>query len=170
MKIMHKKPYYLVFISLCCLLLVGCSIISSSIQYTKGTECLDRGDYQGAIQHLEKAVELNPTYSKNQGNLASAYLATGEIKKAWFHSRKAVLCNNCTEIDLFTFVFISHIIIEEKGLLEKGTSLEETLCELGEPDARFIRDEGLLGLLYGRCIFTFYDEKLVDYSMNLLPE
>jgi tetratricopeptide (TPR) repeat protein len=161
----YKKSVFFIFA--CSYLLAGCSIISSSIQYTKGTECLERGDCQGAIQHLEKAVELNPTYASNQGNLACAYIAAGEIEKAWLHSRKAVLCNNSSEADLFTFVYLCHMFIEEKGVLQKGISLEDVLCELGEPDARFERDDRLLGLVYGRCILTFYDEKLIDYSMYL---
>lgn len=146
----------------------GCSVISSSLEYGEGTQCLEMGNYSGAIEHLEKAVQLDPSMSRNQNNLASAYLGSGNIQKAWYHSRQAVLCKYCDAVALATFAQLYNFCVKKQNLDLKGTALDEVLCRLGQPDLRREEKE-VINLMYGRCVMMFSKGKLVECSFKMLP-
>jgi tetratricopeptide (TPR) repeat protein len=166
---MIKKNISVLVVTFFSMLLTSCSLTKATLEYTEGTQCMERGDYRSAIEHLEKAVEIEPRYSKFQGNLACAYIGIGELDNAWHHSRKAVLGNGCGYAELYTFKELHRVCVQEKGLEQKGTLLQDVLSVLGDPDERLERDGGFLGLVYGRCILIFYQGVLVESSIERLP-
>lgn len=141
------------------LILSGCSGIRSSLKYTEGSECLYKGDYRGAIEHLEKAVQLDPTMSRNQNNLALAYKLTGNWDKAWYHSRQAVLCPQDNPPAIYTFWTIYEVCVRNRGLDEEGATLHDVVSKLGPPDIMFVGKE-ITSCVYGLCLMVFEKNKL----------
>lgn len=146
------------------LVFTGCSTISSSYHYTSGTQCLERGDYAGAIVELEQAVELDPEMARNHSNLSYAYLCNQELDKAWYHSRQAVLCPYKDDAGYGNFSNICKLMIIDPKLNEPGTPIEEIRTKLGEPDIEM--DNGsMITYLYGCCAMEFKEGKLVKCTV-----
>lgn len=154
-----SQAVFLLFASIG-LILSGCSTIASSINYTQGTECLEQGDYQGAIKHLEKAVELDPTMSRNQNNLCIAYLKVGNMEKAWYHSRQAVYHAREATPANFVFYQIYKDYVRNRGLDTEGTSIQDVISKLGEPDVLIYVEEKTI-CIYGICTMEFRHGKLI---------
>lgn len=144
------------------LCLPGCSTVNSSLNYTKGTEALERGDYEESIRFLEEAVRLDPKLSRNHNNLGYAYLQTGRHKKGWFHVRQAVLLDPNNRYAVATFLSVWNNF-EADGLFALGTSETRILSELEEPDIR-IGNEKEIVLIYGLKMLRFRDSEL--YSIE----
>jgi tetratricopeptide (TPR) repeat protein len=111
----------------------GCGTVKSSVNYTKGTDALERGDYVAAIPLLEEAVRLGPKLSRNHNNLAYAYYQSGRTFDAWNHSRQAVMLEPTNEYAASNFERI-FIDVEKKAGLELGDSSALVKVKLGEPD------------------------------------
>lgn len=147
-------------------LVASCSIVASSFHFTLGTQCLDKGDYIGAVRHLERAVELDPTMSRNHNSLACAYMGIQEVEKAWYQSRQAVLCEPVDYISLETFMNIYKLCVKNRGLNQKGTSLQEILSKLGEPDLKNEEPDGTITIIYGCSAMKFFNGMLVSCSFK----
>lgn len=126
-----------------------------------GTQCLQNGDLQGAIENLKKAVELGPEIARNHTNLSAAYSLVGEEYLAWVHARKAVLADYSDATGKLQFAIICERMVVKKGLDQPGTSLESIIEALGEPDEIFTINLKTK-YLYGLCIMTFKEDKLVS--------
>lgn len=138
--------------------LTSCSGIKSSINYTMGTDSLNSGNYSEAIEYLEEAVRLDPTMSRNQNNLAAAYMANGDFEKAWFHSRKAVLCKPITLEAGITFCNLYEAFVRERCIDSVGQRYENVISALGEPDDARGRNDGegaKSRIVYGRLVLSF---------------
>lgn len=148
----------LIIVLAVCGVIGGCASINglkSHAHYIEGTSCLEYGDYYEAVAHLEAAVYLDPLSAKNHLNLCSAYLAIGEVKKAWVHSRQSVLLGN-DPIAFHNFYQIYQFCEKKYALNKLGQSEDEILRILGAPDQR--RDNQFV---YGILTFTFDDHRLV---------
>ncbi len=113
--------------------ITACSTVESSLSYTRGTQALEAGDYQAAVTHLEKAVQLDPMLSRNHNNLASAYLATDRIDESWKAVRKAVLLDPRNEYAWKNQRLI-FARLQESENLAVGDSDTEVIEKIGEPD------------------------------------
>jgi tetratricopeptide (TPR) repeat protein len=67
--------------------LTGCATVSSSLQYTQGTNALERGDFPRAAELLTEAVRLDPDVSRNRNNLAAALFELGRLDEGWWAPR-----------------------------------------------------------------------------------
>lgn len=141
--------------------LVSCNILRSSINYTRGTQCLDTGDSEQAIEYLEEAVRLDPDFARNHTNLAAAYTQNGEYEKAWIHIRKSMFCKYPDKCGETSFRSFYRQWVTERGKDKLGTSCEEIVSSLGEPD--MILSHGNQ-FVYGICIMTFKNGILGDVS------
>jgi tetratricopeptide (TPR) repeat protein len=150
------------------LIFSGCSGIASSINYTKGTEYLDKRDYRKAIQYLEKAVELDPDFGRNHINLCAAYASVGNWEKAWFHSRQAVLCPMQDPEDSPFFWSIYEEYVRRRGLDKEGISLQDIIGNLGQPDLLTWRDDTTV-CTYGLCVMEFDKGKLIKCNDSMAP-
>lgn len=99
-----------------------------------GTTCIDRGDYAAAISHLQEAVRLDPTLSRNHTNLAYAYIMMGQEKEAWFHARQAVLTNGANEVSEHLFSSLYKGLNDRFRFNEGGLKEDEVIEILGKPD------------------------------------
>jgi tetratricopeptide (TPR) repeat protein len=142
--------------------LSGCGTVGSSVNYTRGTEALEKQDYDAAIPLLEEAVRLDPTLSRNHNNLAAAYLGAGRIKDGWPHVRKAVLLDTTSEYASANFQQYWIQIVTLTGV-DVGDSHATVKHNLGEPDEKDVRNRDTLWL-YGSKILLFNDDKLVGTS------
>src|ERR1700688_2374343 len=97
------KNVYIFLLILIIPLLSNCAGIRSSINYTKGTECLEKGDFEGARSYLEEACRLDPSMSRNHNNLACTYLELDEIDKAWYSARQAAFLDPTNKAAVITF-------------------------------------------------------------------
>lgn len=142
-------------------ILTGCGMVSSSIHYTKGTRCLENGDYKSAAFELEQAVELDPTLGRNHTNLACAYQQLGEFQKTWYHTRQAVLCEYKDAAGPLFFVKQCELLIIKPGLDQPGTPLEVIIDTLGSPDIiENNEQDNEIFYIYGLCLMKFKDRKL----------
>lgn len=155
-----KKNNFLLSLG-CALALIGPATISSSFNYTKGTKYLEKGKYHKAVKYLEKAVALDPTMSRNHNNLASAYLFTGNIDKAWYESRQAVLCLQDNPCAISTFWNIYEGYVTARGLDREGVPLQTVLDTLGIPDIMMTDSNGGACIMYGLSTMTFSNGKLI---------
>lgn len=147
---------------------VGCSAINSSLNFTKGTDCLVNGDYNQAAAYLEKAVELDPDMGRNHTNLAAAYLALEEKEKAWKESRAAINCKNTNSDDYECFAIMFVQYADGQGLCRPGTSKEVILEKLGTPD-REIKTDSIVQYLYGPFIMSFKYDLLNEVTVISNP-
>lgn len=145
-------------------LLFGCSVINSSYHYTKGTECLESGDYDGAITHLQESVKLDPTMSRNHCNLTFAYCQKGEKQKAWVHAHKAVFIDPNNKEALINFYSLYKDLKFHETIIT-GISKNEVIQSLGEPDSVISSPEGKLTILvYGKFMYKFdAEQKLYEF-------
>ena len=146
------------------IIFTGCE----AFQYAEGNKCLENGDFENAVILLSKAEKVCPQVSKLQNQLANAYLGCGNIEQAWYHSQLAVLFEDPDRDAWVTFLNLYEICVVKKGLLQKGTLIEDVLCQLGDPN---LREEGkdMIGLLYGRLVMQFQDSKLINHFFSMLP-
>lgn len=142
--------------------LAGCSMVNSSLHYTKGTECLERGDYETAVVELEQAVELCPDIPRNYFNLRCAYILTGEHFKGWCCLEQARLCLDEEVRRNYNSAWSCKKFIKAQEVDKEGTPLEEVLKKLGTPDSRCDSSEGETICIYGACVMTFKDAKLTS--------
>lgn len=154
-------------IALLCLLtlsLTGCSTVSSSLHYTKGTQYLDQGDYAKAVEELEQAVAIDPRFARNHTNLASAYANLGLMDKAWFQTRQAMLSPYRDQVGAILFATLYRLLVIEAGLDQPGTCLTTVVDQLGTPDITLISSDGV-SLQYGACRMEFKEDKLVSCQL-----
>lgn len=147
-----------------CCIFFSCSTISSSFHYTKGTQSLGRGDVSQAIIELKKAVDLDPLMARNHTNLSAAYMLNDEIENGWYHVRQATLSPFQDKCSLIAFLSVYDKLVKEQNLDQPGTSIEEIVSKLGEPDHIKRIDSRSILYIYGVCIMNFQDEKLVESS------
>ena len=153
------KYYLLIFLSL---LSYGCATVTSSANYAKGTEALEKGDVETSIGYLEEAVRLEPQSSKNHNNLASAYTAVGRIDEAWLHVRKAVVLDPWNEYAVLNSRHIFKTIVKAKDLQE-GDSELIVIEKLGKPEStkEALKSEcGCTWWQYGSVGLSFVDGML----------
>lgn len=76
--------------------LLGCSAIEGARLYREGTQALERGDAETAVQTLERAADRVPQASEVQNHLGLAYLASGRRDDAVraFERALALDCDN----------------------------------------------------------------------------
>jgi len=159
------KFFLLVPISIFSLLLAGCNTVTSSYQYTKGTASLQKGDFEAAISHLEEAVKLEPNMARNQTNLSSAYMMAGDLQNAWLHARQATLATVYNESEMQIAVFNLMQLwktMKEKYNINVGTTQEEIISFLGEPDDMIaFKENNQTALVYGVLPIRFEEGKFV---------
>ena len=143
-------------------LLAACATVTSSLHYTRGTDALEQGDFETAIIELEEAVHLDPSLSRNHGNLAYAYLETGRIQDAWVRGRNAVILDPANEYARRNWGRIFVAMRAEVGL-EKGDSSAEIRDKLGNPDGTHDASNAECGCIwwqYGYTALSFVNDRL----------
>lgn len=120
--------------------------IRSSIEYTKGTQAMERGDYEQAAMELAEAVRLDPLLSRNQTNYAAALFELGRYADGWPHARKGVLLDPTNvQAQNNSRRYIKQLLADAG--LNTGAPLEQIVEVLGEPDG--VRQQG-------ECLFYRY--------------
>ena len=76
--------------------LLGCASFEGARLFHDGTDALERGDTEAAVDSLERAAERAPDVSEVQNHLGIAYLASGRRDDALraFERAVALDCNN----------------------------------------------------------------------------
>ncbi len=69
--------------------LAGCARWQAAQLYGSGTDALDRGDLERAIEDLERAATLAPDASEVQNHLGIAYGAAGRREESLARSKAA---------------------------------------------------------------------------------
>jgi tetratricopeptide (TPR) repeat protein len=133
----------------------SCATVESSLNYTKGTEALEAGNYDAAITNLEKSVKLDPSTARNQNNLSAAYLAKGKIREGWPHIRKAIILAPRDRATQGNFGLYFKKLID-LGLVKEGLTQSVISQNLGAPDSTLERGKETLWQ-YG--IVAIYFEK-----------
>jgi len=59
-------------------------------EFKKGTAASKKSDHQGAVDHFQKAVSIDPEFADGYNNLGSAYAALGQIEQAASQFQKAI--------------------------------------------------------------------------------
>lgn len=138
-------------------------MVSSSLHYTKGTQCMESGKYSEAVAELEEAVRLDPEMGRNHTNLACAYMLTGDHEKSWIHYRKAVHCKTPCKETLKNFPVICEQKLAKNNLKQPGTSYSQIVQALGEPDLIYYdKNNKVACCMYGTFVFNFEEEKVVS--------
>lgn len=122
---------------------------------------MQKGDHQGAIVALKKAVELDPELGRNHTNLCAAYILAGDEENGWVHARKSVLNNTPDANSKQLYAIFCDKLIKQKGLDQPGTTLDDIINALGEPDAIFTTNSTVT-YRYGTCTMIFKDDKLIS--------
>lgn len=143
------------------ILLSSCSMVKSSYNYNKGTECLKTQDYNGALPFLREAVRLDPSDNRNHIQLASAYFNIGDEDRAWLHLRQAVRIPPYNEEAEVSFVAICKYFDEKYCLSQGGQTLEQIRDTLGVEDEDVFVDSQNMWLIYGNKILKFKDGVLL---------
>lgn len=149
----------------CIPFLFGCTIAQSVTEYRKGTECFQCGEYDSAVAHLEKCVQLCPELARHQTNLSCAYFAVGEIDKAWMHARISIMSIGADDTDYNNCVRIYKYYEQNYNLNREDATLDEVMAVLGFPDQAQNNK-----LIYGCVVLTFEDKKLVSSSQLKLKK
>lgn len=153
---MKKHINLLIFISL--FILSSCGTVNSSYHYKKGTKCLEEDNYEKAITHLKKAVELNPDRAINHTNLAAAYVATGQMDNAWIECRNGIKAKHSDKGRGIFFASFYQMYVTERGIDKIGNPRSYVEIMLGKPDM-------ILGgnhYVYGSSIICFHNDLISD--------
>lgn len=146
------------------LLASGCTTAKSNYHFSRGTVKLQDGHYDEAIAHLEKAIEFDPSMSRNQNNLAAAYWGTGQIEKAWVHSRKAIRADLENRYAAELFLILYDEMSQNLDVEREGFSELDLINALGVPDEVVHgSDYGSKALVFGVVSFEFEGEKLKEF-------
>lgn len=143
--------------------LVSCSTVSSSYHYTLGTEAAQQGDYQGALVHLQQAVDLDPTIARNHNNLACVYLDLGEPEKAWQPACNAVwTLADAEDTRAFRQNFVNiWNRMREQHQIKKGLTVDEVMQRLGQPNSiNSLQNHNGWVLTYGLVMLRFENNVL----------
>jgi hypothetical protein len=145
------------------LLLMGCSTVSSSYHYTMGTEAVECGDLDTALEHLEQAVALDPSMGRNHNNLCAVYMGLGRMEDAWHSICQAVWAlsdeehfNNSKRNFMTMWNWM-----REHHPIQKGLTVDEVVSRLGTPNSvnHFTNKEGCV-LTYGFLMLSFEGNSL----------
>jgi serine/threonine protein kinase len=69
-------------------------ITTNPVEYaSKGIECLEKQDYDCAIENFTRAIRLNPQYSEAHNNRGIAHTAKGDYEKAFEDYNTAITLN-----------------------------------------------------------------------------
>lgn len=151
------------FVSICLILVfTSCSTVNSSLHYTKGTEALEVENYDSAIIHLEKAIELDPSLSRNHNNLAHAYFEKDRILDGWPHIRKAVILDPSNQYAHQNFERYFRTLLE-RGYAKEGYTQATIIENLGFPDNTLVRGEETLWQ-YGMVAIYFKEGKVTGFN------
>lgn len=167
---LKKFPF---FFLLSASLLSGCSRTCArtcaSIDDMKGTYSLNQGDYEGAIENLEKAVQLQPSFPSYRNHLSEAYAHAGEHEKMWTQAKLAVLSPYKDDEAQAHFENVCDNLFKEMGIDQPGVSYNKVISELGLPDGLVLYEE-TMSAFYGTCKMTFGDSGLLNYEFIEFPK
>ena len=155
------KLHASIFTLICLTSLNACAVtdiaptVNSSINYTRGTEALENGDYERAAELLRESVRLDPTLSRNHNNLATALFELGHLKEGWLHVRQAVLLDPKNEFSAANSKRYIVALLNQEGL-NTGVSLSDVVAVLGEPDGKS-QQNNCLWYQYGSSALCFED-------------
>jgi tetratricopeptide (TPR) repeat protein len=108
-------------------------LVNASSHFTRGTQALERGDFETAVKELEEAVRLEPKMSRYHNNLAFAHFQLKNEPKGWFHMRQAVLIDPANQQAAASFEsYWAHL--ERRAKVRIGAPASEVLSALGQPD------------------------------------
>ncbi len=138
---------------------LACGTLQSSINYTRGTEALEAGDYTTAIERLTEAVRLDPNLSRNHNNLASAYQGAGKLREGWPHIRKAVRLDLGNKYARQNFRQYYADMVKLTGI-DVGAPTSQVMHEFGEPDQK-TTFKGVAYWEYGLKVLRFENGILV---------
>lgn len=129
----------------------GCQKVESNVDYTNGTNCIQKEDFHSAVAYLEKAVLLAPQDSPSHNNLAYAYMQLGDLKNAWHHSRQAVILDPKNEYATTLYGHLFDMITLKGERLKSPLSESELVTILGTPDVQINGEkEGEAVWIYGK--------------------
>lgn len=124
---MNKNP---IIRSVILLLLIGSLVSCAGIQarqaqseFNDGLSLFNRGHYDDAIPHFEKATEVDPDFGKAYLYLGRSYLNIGKWKEAVAPLRTAYRLNpDETKKELADIIF--DVILRKGSLIDQGAQSE----------------------------------------------
>jgi len=119
----------------------------------------EKNDYENAISHYKRAIEISDIYPQTHNNLGNTYKKIGEIEKAIKEFEKAI------EMDKFFFVAynnLANLYLEEKEF-DKAIEVYQRYLEIVPQNIAAIYNLGIVYYLekdYDKAILTF--EKILE--------
>ena len=133
-------------------------------KYVKnGLDYAAKGDFDKAIQNLNKAVELNPQYSLAYYNRAYVYSEIGKIDNALSDYSKAIECN---PKDALAYSNRGKLLFDKYNKLDQAMSDFNKAIEIEPGNGKFYYNRGLLYDVQGNS-----EAALKDYTkaIELIP-
>jgi tetratricopeptide (TPR) repeat protein len=143
------------------LLSCGCGAVRSDYSYQKGKEAFWNGAYEEAIANLNRAIQHDPTSSRNYQQLALTYEKLGDLHRAWEHARSAYALARTSDQSRHLFVHI-YSELSKQNHFDLGRPSAQAVVEmLGVADTYLHDDKGdLKALYYGPLCLHIVDGKL----------
>ena len=131
-----------------------------------GTLCLQQGDLDEAVHHLEEALKEGETYA-GHNNLGSALMATGELERAEKHLLKARELNPDHPASHKNLA----LLYQEKGMAEQALASYESYFSRYDQDvdAMVRYAKYLIALNRREDAVTFLKSGCESHSGNALP-
>lgn len=132
-------------------------------EYDRSVDKMENGDLRGSLEHLKKAVEIDPEYMEALNNLGSRYLVLGDARSAFQSFRRA------QEIDPGSALVQSNIAIALMSLHDVPGA-EAAARRAIEMDPADVKAKYMLGLaLYAQKKFTPETVTLLTNAQENFP-
>lgn len=135
------------------LILNSCTTIKAKKAYDDALEQYEEENYEDAIVHLKKTIELCPESAKYYYSITLVYFEKGDLVKSWEYCRKTLQCPEPPDEAFFTFEQIFGLMCSNFKIIE-GMPEEKLIERLGQPDKVIVSDNPEeKAMIYGISLF-----------------
>ena len=161
-----KNYKFTILLLLNLLILVGCSTIKGITFASEGNSLYESGDYQGAQESYEEALEACEELHECNNNLAKLYIDQGELYKGWRCLCKANEYSPVpNKLYMSNLKTVFKIYDERHHFVETKKTTEEVESILGEPTVK-LSEGNITGYAYGNICIMFRNNKVYEITFS----
>lgn len=152
------------------LLLNACTTLKAKREYDDAIEHFEDGDYDSAIECLERTIDLCPEDAKYYNSIALVYFEKGDLINSWTYCRKTLQCADPPKEAFFMFEQLFGMMCA-KFKIVVGMREDELVEKFGVPDKIIESDSSeIKAYIYGISLFYIKYDHIAEAFFRGNPE